>query len=247
MLLASIGLFNHLCASPGTTLNAYPQWYRSFRSIPTIDSNNLAPETTSFPAHAKRYGRVYVNYRIITDPEVGFVEATSTATVDSLYNVDFAKRRPNRNGQEGEVTLTQFVPPTAVANALGINGKDTDDLYKPIMAVQCTQLACGGIALVAKIAHSLADITAITCSVRDWASVSCAMLKEVPLPALKPVLEPLRLDGCAAGDINADDANSSIMKDELGLLLHSHGWWAPPGKPPLRFPLDLSLTGKPLP
>jgi hypothetical protein len=54
------------------------------------------------------------------------------------------------------------VLPTNIVKALEPNGKDADGLYKPIMAVQYTELACGGLALAAKMAHLLADITALT-------------------------------------------------------------------------------------
>jgi hypothetical protein len=139
------------------------------------------------------------------------------------------------------------VPLINVVLALEPNKKDADGLYKPIMAVQYTELACGGYVLAAKIAHLLADIAALTRFVRDWTSVSRAMLAEAPLPELSLVFELLRLDASASGDINADDADPAIMKDALSLLLHRYDWWAPPAKPPSPFLLDLLLAGKLLP
>lgn len=73
------------------------------------------------------------------------------------------------------------------------------------------------------------------------------MLTKAPLPALSPVFHPLLLDASAAGDINADDADPTIMKDALSLPLHRYDWWAPPAKPPSPFDPDLLLDGKPLP
>ncbi|KAF2128513.1 transferase family protein [Dothidotthia symphoricarpi CBS 119687] len=245
--LASDDLANHLRTTLSTTLDAYPQWCGYLKGILSIDDDSLPPETTSFPAHAKRYGRVYVHYGTSTDPGVEFVEATSIATVDSLYSVNSAKRRPVWNRRGDEETLTQFVPPTNVVLALEPNERDTNGLYKPIMAVQCTKLACGGHVLAVKIAHPCADIAALTRFVRDWASVSRAILTEAPLPVLSPVFKPLRLDASAAGNINADDADPAIMKDALSLPLHRYDWWAPPATPPSPFPPDLSLAGKPLP
>jgi hypothetical protein len=245
--LASIDLVNHLRAAFRTTLNAYRQWCGFLKSVRSGDSNDLAPETSSFPPHAKRYGRVYVHYGSAEDPGVEFVEATSAATVDDLYSIDSAERRPIWNRQERGARLAQFVPPTTLVNALQLNEKDADGLCKPIMAVQCTRLACGGLVLAAKIAHPLADITALTRFVRDWAHVSRAMLTEAPLPALSPVFEPLRLDECAAGDISADEANPEIMEDALALPLHRYDWWAPPAQPPSPFPSHLPTAGKPLP
>jgi hypothetical protein len=83
--------------------------------------------------------------------------------------------------------------------------------------------------------------------VRDWASVSRAMINKAPLPELSPMFEPSKLDTCASGDINADDADPAIMKDALNLPLHRYDWWAPPAEPPAPFPSNLPLAGKQLP
>jgi hypothetical protein len=243
----STSLSNHLRAALRITLNAYPQWCGFLKSILSIDGDDIAPEANSFPAHAKRYGRVYVHYGTSADPGVEFVEATSPTTVDDLYRIETPKRRALWNRREDGVTLTQFVPPTVLVNALQPNNKDAHGLYRPTMAVQCTQLACGGFVLAAKIAHPLADITALTHFVRDWASVSRAMLAEAALPILSPVFEPSRLDEYAAGDLDAGDADGAILKHALALPMHRYDWWAPPARPPLPFPPDLPLTGKPLP
>jgi hypothetical protein len=245
--LASVDLAKHLCTALSTTLDAYPQWCGYLKAILSVSDDSLPLETRSFPAHAKRYGRAYVHYGTNTDPGVEFVEATSAATVDSLYSANSSKRRPVWNRREDEETLTQYVPPTNVVSALEPNEEDANGLYKPIMAVQYTELACGGLVLAVKIAHPLADIAALTRFVRDWASVSRAMLTEAPLPVLSPVFEPLRLDEFAAGDINASDADPTIMKDALSLPLHRYDWWAPPSTPPSPFPSDLPPAGKPLP
>lgn len=245
--LPSEDLIEHLRTSLAKTLEAYPQWCGHLKAILSINTDSLPPETGSFPAHAKRYGRVYVHFNTGSDPGVAFVEATSTATVNELYNTASAKRRPVWNRQEDEATLTQFVPTTSIAHALESDERDSNGLDKPIMAIQCTRLACGGLVLAAKIAHPLADIIALTRFVRDWADVGRAMLVDKPLPLLKPIFEPSRLDACAAGDINANETDPATNNDALALPLHRYDWWAPPGKPPAVFPPDLPPAGKPMP
>ena len=246
--LPSDVLAQHLETALAKTLEAYPQWCGYLKAILDIDTENLPLETASFPAHAKRYGRVYAHFGTQTDPGVAFVEATSTATVDELYSAASAKRRPVWNRLEDKATLTQFVPRTSIAHALEPDEMDADDgLFNPIMAVQCTQLACGGLVLAAKIAHPLADITSLTRFVRDWADVSRAMLAEAPLPLLEPIFDPSLLDTCAAGDINANAADPTIMEDAFALPLHRYDWWASPGKPPSVFSPDLPPAGKPMP
>jgi hypothetical protein len=244
---ASTGIPEHLRAALRTTLNAYPQWCGFLKSIRSINDNDLAPETSSFPPHGRRYGRVYVHFGSAEDPGVEFLNATSKATVLDLYDIASLQGRPFWNRQDRGTRLAQFVPPTVLVNALQPNEKDADGLYKPNMAVQCTQLACGGLVLAAKIAHPLADITALTRFIRDWANVSRAMLAQEPLPVLSPDFEPLRLDQCAAGDVNADDADLDIMETALALPLHRYDWWAPPAQPPSPFSADLPPTGTPLP
>jgi hypothetical protein len=75
------------------------------------------------------------------------------------------------------------------------------------------------------------------------------VLAKAPLPVLTPIFEPLLLDSFAAGNINAESADPSIMKDALSLPLHRYDWWASPAQPPSPFPADLPLApaGKQLP
>ncbi len=82
---------------------------------------------------------------------------------------------------------------------------------------------------------------------QDWGSVSCAILTERPLPDLSPVFDPVQLDASAAGDINAEDADTNIIKNAFSLPLHRFDWWAPPAQPPHPYPLHLPLAGRPLP
>jgi hypothetical protein len=245
--LASVDLVDNLRTTLRITLDAYPQWCGHLKAVLSIEDESLPPEIATFPAHAKRYGRAYVHYGTGRYPGVEFIEAMSSATVDGLYIAESAARPPIWNRKRGDNTLAQFVPVTDIAQALEPNEKDSTGLYKAAMAVQITGLACGGLVLAAKIAHPLADITALTRFVRDWASVSRAMVNKMPLPELGPTFEPSRLDACVAGVINAEYADPTVMEDALSLPLHRYDWWAPPAQPPSPFPSDLPLAGKPLP
>jgi hypothetical protein len=245
--LKTADLAGYLQTALSVALNAYPQWCGFLKSVLSLEDHDLPSEVGAFPVHAKRYGRVYVHYGTGTDPGVEFVEATSAATVDDLYSTTSTKRRPIWNRQNADQTLAQFVPPTNIVHALEPNEKDPHDLYRPIMAVQLTQLVCGGLVLASKIAHPCADITSLTEFVRDWASISRAMLAEVPLPVLSPIFEPSRMDAFAAGGIDDEIADSGIMEDALNLPLHRYDWWALPAQPPSVFPSDLPAAGKPMP
>jgi len=243
----SADLTNHLQTALGVALNAYPQWCGFLKSVLCLEAHDLPSEAATFPAHAKRYGRVYVHYGTGIDPGVEFVEATSATTVEDLYSATSAKRRPIWNRQNEDETLAQFVPPTNIVHALEPNEKDCHDLHSPIMAIQHTRLACGGIVLAAKIAHPCADITSLTEFVRDWATISRAMLVGTPIPVLGSTFEPSRLDALAAGSVNHENADSEIMEDAMDLPLHRYDWWASPAHPPSIFPSDLPLAGIPMP
>jgi hypothetical protein len=245
--LTSADLVDNLRTALSLTLNSYPQWCGHLKAVLSIEDDCLPPEVAAFPAHAKRYGRVYVHYGTGRYPGVELIEARSSATVDDLYIANSAETRPIWNRKKGDSTLAQFVPSTDIAQALEPDQKDSTGLYKAPMAVQVTGLACGGLVLAAKIAHPLADITALTRFVRDWASVSRAMINKAPLPELDPMFEPSLLDTCASSDINVDDADPAIMKDALNLPLHRYDWWAPPAEPPAPFLSGLPLAGKSLP
>jgi hypothetical protein len=122
--LTSIALLDHLRAAFRTTLNAYPQWCGFLKSILGVDGDSLPQETSSFPPHAKRYGRVCVLYGSAEDPGVEFVHTTSVATVDDLYSIDSAGRRPIWTRQERGAGLALLVPPTTLVNALQPNEKN---------------------------------------------------------------------------------------------------------------------------
>lgn len=235
----------HLRSSLQTTLSAYAQWCGHLKSIRSIDGD--IPEAAQpFPLHARRYGRVYVHFGTCEDPGVDFTVATNTATLDSIYSVDPVQNQPLWSRQPDQ--LTQFVPSAEIANALEANEPDAANLRKPTMAVQVTQLACGGIVLAIKIAHPLADIAGLISFVRDWASTSRAMLLGGSVPLLSPIFDPKRVDSIALGNINADQAASEILETVNGLRLHRFDWWAKPATPPSVFDgQDVPQAGRSMP
>ncbi|KDN72237.1 putative transferase [Colletotrichum sublineola] len=242
-------LDEHLRQTLGTTLNSYPQWAGQLKSIAVLDDALIPDEAKDFPAHARRFGRVYTHFGTAADVGVEFVSATSSATTNSLYLTERTETQPLWDRKDDN--FTKFVPPSDMAHALYPNEPDTETgLRKPIMAIQCTTLSDGGFVLAVKTAHPLADITALVRFVKDWASVSCAVVEGLASPVLTPVFEPARLDNFAAGDINAEEPDPAIIRRTESLPLHRYDWWAAPGKPPPAF-LDMAepvpLAGKPIP
>ena len=239
----------HLRQTLDNALTSYPQWAGQLKSIAVVDDASVPAEAEGFAAHARRFGRVYAHFGASADVGLEFISATSSATTDLLYQTERVKTQPLWNRKDDN--LDKFVPAVDIAHALQPNEPDAvTGLRKPIMAIQCTTLLDGGFVLAAKTAHPFADITGLIRFVKDWASVSSAVIKGLTAPVLNPVFEPARLDNLAAGDINAEEPDPAIIRRTERLPLHRYDWWAAPGKPPAPF-LDaaklVSPAGKPMP
>ncbi|KAB5583000.1 transferase [Coniochaeta sp. 2T2.1] len=214
---------NHLRKSLQITLSAYPQWCGQCKAV-TTPNGPTGEEAKDFPPHARRYGRLYAHFGTSEDPGVEFVTATSSATLDSLYPADRTESQPIWNRRDA--SLTAFAAQTAIHSTLEPNEPDENDPRKPLLAIQVTTLACGGFVVAAKSAHPIADITALVRLIKDWGSVSRALLLGEAAPTLSPLFEPSLLDSRAAGDINTDVPDQEILKTALGLPMHRYDWWA---------------------
>lgn len=244
-------LLRHLRSSLSATLDFYPWWCGRLKSVTSLDGTVEDETARHLPRHARRYGRVYAKYGVPNqDPGVEFIAATSSATLDHLYQTARPQETPLWD-QTG-LSLNSFGPSTNIASALEEN-EPIAGTRRPLMAVQVTELACGGIAIAVKAAHPLADITSLVRFVKDWASLSRSALT-AGTPKIEPIiLDPELLDSKAAGDINADEADSTIIRRAESLPLHRYDWWASPGGPawatkkPSVFQEDLAPAGRPIP
>ncbi|KAF2625641.1 transferase [Macroventuria anomochaeta] len=239
----------HLRQTLSTALTSYPQWAGQLKSITVVDDASVPVEAKEFPAHARRFGRVYTHFGASADVGVEFISATSSATTESLYQTERIETQPLWDRKDDN--LGKFVPSVDIAQALQPNEPDAaTGLRKPIMAIQCTTLSDGGFVLAVKTAHPLADIAGLIRFIKDWASVSSAVIKGLTAPVLTPEFKPARLDNLAAGDINAEEPDPAIIRRTERLPLHRYDWWAAPGKPPAPF-LDAAKlvppAGKPMP
>lgn len=220
-----VDLKTHLTDSLPATLDAYPHWAGQIRAIQTLHGDE-SDETASFPAHSRRYGRIYARFGDDQDPGVELTSASSTATANELHPPNRTEVGAPWKGQS--TGLYRFVSSASIANAFHPDARNDESLLKPVMAIQITELACGGFVLAAKISHPLADITALVSFVKDWAVVSRARLDGLENPvALSPVFNPLQLDTLAAGNIDTDTHDAEIMQRAINLPLHRYDWWLP--------------------
>ncbi|KAJ1329695.1 shikimate O-hydroxycinnamoyltransferase [Microdochium nivale] len=247
------GLVAHLRQTLGTTLNAYPHWSGHVHGVSTTDGS-MPPEAKHFPTHARRYGRVYVHYGTGDDPGVEFLVAQSRLTLDELYSENRPNTTPTWDRDYSADPFVEFLPSTIIREPLQPYTKDGLGSRPAALAIQLTQLACGGFVIAAKLTHSLGDITALIQFLKDWASVSRALLAGEDAPSLTPTIDSTKVDAAAAGDIGKDKPDASILELAKTLPLARYDWWMPsegkpwPVEPPAVFDgQDLSPFGDPMP
>ncbi|KAJ9259628.1 hypothetical protein DTO212C5_8582 [Paecilomyces variotii] len=215
------------------TLGFYPQWAGRLELSPHRPGG--------------QFGRLQISYNRSQDPGVEFVIAESAETLDTLVPLDRC-HAPYKDMHQ--LSLDDFTPPTELA-APFYDGSDT---FKPAVAIQLTELGCGGTVVAIKMAHPLGDAHTLAYFANDWARVSKALATNSPVPTLSPLLDPARLDRLAAGDLDKPELDPEISKTAMDLPFHRYDWWAPadgcpwPIEPPEPFKSQhLKPAGKPMP
>lgn len=223
----ALDLTDHLCGSLATALDAFPHWAGQIRAVQTTDGQG-PHEAADLPAHARRFGRLYAKFGGDGCPGVDVILASSPATAEDLHPSTRTASQPTWQGQS--TGLYHFASPTKIADPFHPDGKDEKGVQKPVMAIQITDLACGGHVLAIKIAHPLADIIALVSFVKHWANIGKSILRNgrqdalVDLPP-PPVFDPAKLDAFAAGDINSPSPDATVLEDITKLPLHRYDWW----------------------
>lgn len=247
----TFNLARHLRESLAHTFQSYPQWMGHLKAVESTDGT-VPPEAKHFPPHARRFGRIYAHFGTEDDPGVEFVHAKSSATLDSLYPSDRTSKQPSWLCDSS--IFARFMAPVPISQPLKHSVKDDNGLLYPLLAIQVTELACGGFVLALNGAHPLADAITFISLLKDWASVSRSILEGKPVARPKPVFDHALIDDNAAGDINANQPDEAIIHQALSLPMNRHDWWAPGSTPPWPFKIpapfdtkDLQPAGKAMP
>lgn len=215
----------HMRNSLAAVLDHYPQWCGHLKTVKSTDGS-VPPEAEGFPAHAKRFGRIYAHWGTPNDPGTEFAWAKCSATLNELYPKNRSADTPAWNTHS--LPFQKFMSPVPLANVLLPNHTHVGEANElpPALAIQITQFKCGAFAIALKSAHPLADAAGFMSLLRDWTSVSVEMLAGKPVPTLTPLFEPSQLDNCAAGDINAGEPDKELIAKAESLPMHRYDWWA---------------------
>lgn len=219
-----------------TALDAYPWWCGRVKMVMTTDGNAVK-EALHLPSHARRYGRLYVQYGAPEDPGVEVITATSSETLYSLYPAQRTTAQPIWSGKDAP--LGPFIPSSPQVNPRQPDEPDENGRRKAPLAVQITGLACGGWTLAVKSTHPLADITTLVNFVKDWAALHQATIIGQPEPQLNRELESWRLDDLATGDINSDSSDSDVVGITTNLPFHRYDWWHPAAQKTCPWPVEI--------
>ena len=234
----------------GMALNSYPQWCGQVKAITTLIETELPSETSNFPHHARRFGRLYTHFNTPDDPGVELISATSSLTVESLYQSD---RTPIWIDGATSPSLKALSPSAHFAKMLTPHNFTHKGVINPVLAIQITELSSkgggrGDFVLAVKAAHPMADITAMVQFVKHWATLTQSTLSPsnpmVPLSA-EPVFDPSLLDSQAAGNINADKPSPSIITDAKTPPFHRFDTWIPGTNYPEDWPSHVPPAFKP--
>ncbi|KAF4416195.1 Hydroxycinnamoyl-Coenzyme A shikimate quinate hydroxycinnamoyltransferase [Fusarium acutatum] len=240
----------HLRESLARTLRFYPQWGGHLKAVKSIDGT-VPPEAKSFPPHARRFGRLYAHYGTDNDPGVEFVHAKCDATLESFYPAERISKQPFWKCDSS--VFQKFMAPATISQPLKDVVEDGNGEVYPLLAIQMTELSCGGFALALNGAHPLADATTLLAFIKHWAHESGQGLGN-NLPASKPVFNPALIDNQAAGDIDANEPDLDVIQRTKSLPMHRFDWWHPDSTPPWPFKIPSPFykqgfepVGKPMP
>ncbi|KAH7309809.1 hypothetical protein B0I35DRAFT_86808 [Stachybotrys elegans] len=195
-----------------TIREGYPQCCGFLKIVDRNPRSDPVPPT--FLPHARRNGRIYYEYGTRDDPGVEVLVVKSTKSLVNLPPDGY----PNKSSMwiRSEAMIRSFLPPTKLSSGVAMRGYNTTG---PLMAVQVTKTACGGLVIAINSAHPLADTLSLACFASDWAENNRRLLCDMIPPTMKPHFDPSQLDTLASGDINVNESNADLVRQAASLPL----------------------------
>jgi hypothetical protein len=205
-----------LQASLAATLDAYPQmagrlWWTPY-------------DPTGQSGHTRRFRRPQLTWGTRDDPGIEFVVAECMTRLGDCIP-DAASRVRIDGGWDTGFIQDMGLYPSGLADLALRNIGAPENPEAPGVIVQVTTFACGGTAISVALAHALGDATTLRTFVRDWSTVHQSRLAGAPIPQLSPVFDPMQLDALAAGDIDAQTPDATLVAAAKALPLHRFDYW----------------------
>jgi hypothetical protein len=214
-----------LKSSLSKALNSYRPW--------TGRLSYVSPNSDG--GHTTRYRRVQVTYNAHTDLGVTFVTARSPKNMSDFIPSVASRKTSHKLWNPSKMPSGELLPQTRMALSSG-----NPPLDAPNMMVQVTTFACGSTSIGIALAHGLADAQSMCTFAKYWASTNRAIHSSKALPTLSPIFDPELLDSAAAGNIDADSPDASLIEEARSLPQHRFDWYKEvPGQPwPVTTPAD---------
>ena len=180
----------------------------------------LAPIEYRPHDYRHRRGCMQLTWGQPTDPGAQLVIASCPLTLASLVP-SMAERAQTGLFDASKLPLTELFPSTQLAMSGG-----ADHRGLPVLTVQLTSFSCGGFGIGARLTHALSDAASLMAFMRQWADVNRALLDGSPLPATSLIYAAELLDRCAAGDLDAAEADPKLLETARAVCEHRFDWWA---------------------
>ena len=189
-------------------VNAYPQWAGQLQ----------LQQYVSGGSPKQRFGRLLLKHGSISDPGIEFIIAGSSLRLDDF--LPSAKDRSSGKWDATKIPSDEFVSKTKFAMEDGSTYRGL-----PVIALQLTTFACGGLAIAIRLSHSLADAQSMVGFVRDWAAVNFALARKQPPPFIENIFDPSLLDRATAGDLNDVQPDPVLVEASRRLPVHRYDRW----------------------
>ncbi|CAF9927671.1 hypothetical protein IMSHALPRED_007270 [Imshaugia aleurites] len=231
---------SRLISSLRKTLNSYPQWAGELRFA------EYNPDAT----HIHRHKRLELSYGSSSDPGVECILAEASCPMSSMLP-------PDQTAKYWDATHVNYEDLLDSETEFALHDSKSGKGL-PSMKVQFTTFIDGGIAVAVGMVHSLADAAAVLTFMKDWAATNRALSSSQPVPRLQPLFNPSLIDAAAAGNIDAQSPDPSILDIAATLPVHRFDHFASGGPstpnwalPLTKIPRELASPaiklGKPIP
>ncbi|EPQ55563.1 hypothetical protein GLOTRDRAFT_5585, partial [Gloeophyllum trabeum ATCC 11539] len=179
------------------TLKLYPHFSGELGFVEDVDSRD----------HARRFRRLQVKYGFPTDPGVEAIVAKSEQALSSIL--------PAPGWQDvwdaSQLPVEAFIPTVPLPPS--VTGQ-------PAMYVQLTTFP-DALAVGVQLAHGIADAHTLGQFMHNWSRIH----RRLPI-AVSPLFNPALLDRAAAGDIDDERPDGTLLKASLELPMRRYDYWA---------------------